>query len=102
MWGLSVGLEIDTPLVVKIMVPFWVLLLPRHLIFRVPKKGGHKLELKLPESPQSPQGEEPAEEALEPEPYTCFLWGLFLGFCGSWLKVWGPAGRVQGLGFRAC
>ena len=26
-------------MVVKIMVPFWVLILVRHLIFRVPKKG---------------------------------------------------------------
>ena len=25
--------------VVKIMVPFWVLIIIRHLIFRVPKKG---------------------------------------------------------------
>ena len=25
--------------VVKIMIPFWVLIIIRHLIFRVPKKG---------------------------------------------------------------
>ena len=28
-----------TSVVVKIMVPFWVLVIIRHLIFRVPKKG---------------------------------------------------------------
>ena len=29
----------DTWVVVKIMVPFWVPIIIRHLIFRVPKKG---------------------------------------------------------------
>ena len=31
--------KIGTWVVVKIMVPFWVLNIIRHLIFRVPKKG---------------------------------------------------------------
>ena len=30
--------------VVKIMVPFWVPILVRHLIFRVPKKTGHNFD----------------------------------------------------------
>ena len=32
-------LIVNTWVVVKIMVPFWVLIIIRHLIFRVPKKG---------------------------------------------------------------
>ena len=31
--------EFHTWVVVKIMVPFWVPIIIRHLLFRVPKKG---------------------------------------------------------------
>ena len=31
--------SVDIWLVVKIMVPFWIPIIIRHLIFRVPKKG---------------------------------------------------------------
>ena len=30
--------------VVKVMVPFWVLIIIRHLIFRVPQKGGQNFD----------------------------------------------------------
>ena len=33
------AIMIDSRLVVKIMVPFWIPIIIRHLIFRVPKKG---------------------------------------------------------------
>ena len=38
-WMLLAKNPKSTWVVVKIMVPFWVLIITRHLIFRVPKKG---------------------------------------------------------------
>ena len=35
----SLLIQASTWVVVKIMVPFWVLIIIRHLIFRVPQKG---------------------------------------------------------------
>ena len=38
-WNLGLGLGFSIWVVVKIMVPFWVPNIIRHLLFRVPKNG---------------------------------------------------------------